>query len=488
MGLQNFKFDDQLCTVLERIAQLTKAESEKISPAHKRQYSQYFTEGTVAKQMATMLNIGAGALIGDHGAGTGVLGACVTSIAIDRLHKTHKPINLKAYEIDELLHPSFYRCMDEVQRFAKVNGKSQPEISLLGDFTSVADDLSVGKGHGQLDAVILNPPYQKLNQSSPLAQLMRQHIVPTPNLYAVFIALSVLMLKPGGQMVAIVPRSFTNGTYFKSFRNWLLSHGAIDWFVRYKRRSNIFRGDNVIQENVTFRFVRAMKQPDRVRVSLCDDPESAPVYESMVPSCDVFPNSTDIIYVPANEDELSALHRIRCYPRSTDDMGLTITTGRIEDFRIREYLHHSIDSKPWVPVIYSQHWVRGNPKLHWQATTSNGKPACLEVTPETIKKTIPRGNYVLIKRISANDDRTGRCNPCVLMEDMDIPGDFWGIDNHLQVIGAKEGVLSKSQVIQLSNFLMTSDVDHYLRLVSGTTQLNKDDLLQLRYPEFVDGN
>lgn len=485
MNLPNVKPDDHLCNVLERIARLTKDESQKISPSHKHMYSQYFTEGSVAKQMASMLNIGAGAHIGDHGAGTGVLGACVTSITINRLQHNQKPLTLKAYEIDELLHQGFYQCMDEVKRFATGNGKQPPAICLLGDFTAVADDLCIGKGHELLDAVILNPPYQKLHQSSPLAQLMRQYIVPTPNLYAVFIALSVLMLKPGGQMVAIVPRSFTNGTYFRSFRTWLLQHGAIDWFVRYKRRSNIFRGDNVIQENVTFRFIRAMKQPDRVRVSLCDDPASAPIYESMVPSKDVFPNSTDIIYVPANEDELSALHRIRNYPQSADDIGLSISTGRVEDFRIRDYLHHSMDKMPCAPVIYSQHWLRGSSTLKWQPSTYNGKPACLEITSDTIKKTIPRGNYVLIKRISANDDRTGRCNPCILTEDMDLPGDYWAIDNHLQIIGAKEGVLNKSQVIQLSDFLMGSEVDHFLRLVSGTTQLNCDDLLQLRYPEFA---
>lgn len=482
-NLQKDFFKPGLDDVLQRIATLTKKQSQSIDVSRKERFSQYFTEGAVAKQMASMLSVGGGARIGDHGAGTGILGATVLAHAVDTMPLKGKPFTLKAYEIDELLHASFARCMEEVSDFAAGLCKPAPNISLKGDFTELANDLCFGRGHEQLDAVILNPPYKKLNQGTALAQLMRSNLVSTPNLYAAFIVLSVLMLRPGGQMVAIVPRSFTNGTYFRGFRTWLRQQGAIDWFVRYKRRSNVFRGDNVLQENVTFRFVRGVKQCDRVRVSLCDSPESPPVFESMVPTRDVFPEETDIIYVPANAAELNALHKMRQLPYSADELGLSISTGKLEDFRVREYLCHSIPDGKWAPVIYSQHWERGSTQMAWSSSTSNGKPACLKLNSDTIKKTIPRGNYVLVKRISANDDRTGRCNPCVLTEDMDLPGDVWSVDNHLQVISATKGKMSRSLAGELAAYLESQDVDHVLRLVSGTTQLNRADLMQLRFPE-----
>ena len=44
------------------------------------------------------------------------------------------------------------------------------------------------------------------------------------NYYAAFILLSCIMLKKNGEIVAITPRSFCNGTYFYNFRKDLLSN------------------------------------------------------------------------------------------------------------------------------------------------------------------------------------------------------------------------------------------------------------------------
>ena len=47
------------------------------------------------------------------------------------------------------------------------------------------------------------------------------------NLYAAFVALSLRLLRPGGQLVAITPRSFCNGPYFKAFHSDLLAFAAL---------------------------------------------------------------------------------------------------------------------------------------------------------------------------------------------------------------------------------------------------------------------
>ena len=80
----------------------------------------------------------------------------------------------------------------------------------------------------QFDLVIENPPYGKLAASSTHRTAMRAAGVDTPNLYAAFLALSVAALRPGGQVVAITPRSFFNGPYFGGFRSHLLDSIALD--------------------------------------------------------------------------------------------------------------------------------------------------------------------------------------------------------------------------------------------------------------------
>src|SRR5208283_5236263 len=64
---------------------------------------------------------------------------------------------------------------------------------------------------------ILNPPYKKLSSNSAHRALLRKVGVETVNLYTAFVALSVLLMQDQGQVVAIIPRSFCNGPYYKPF-------------------------------------------------------------------------------------------------------------------------------------------------------------------------------------------------------------------------------------------------------------------------------
>jgi len=481
-------FRPSLDETLTQLATISRNTSEQISRAHKAKYNQYFTEGEVARQMAKMLTVKAGATIGDHGAGTGVLCASVLAYSLAKQQGEAKPFNLKAYEIDERLHEAFGQSMDTVAFFAQGLLNAEPNVELKGDFSSVVPELLSGQFDGFLDAAILNPPYQKLNQQTEFAKQLKANVVACPNLYAAFIVLSIEMLKPGGELVAIVPRSFANGTYFKSFRQWLKAQGSIDWFVRYKGRSNLFRNDNVLQENVTFRFTKGVPQVDRIRVSLCKSPEHPPIYESMVPVDDILPQDSDMIFIPLSQDELTALHNMRAMPLSAKGAGLVFSTGKFEDFRMREKLYHEAPNTDWAPVLYSQHWLRGDKSINWESSVQ-GKPACVVVDEDSSKKLLPRGNYVLIKRISANDDASGRCHPCAVFEDSDIPGEQWAIDNHVQVITGVGGAsLTKKQAELLVEFLLSDPIDHVLRVISGTTQLNKNDLLHIRYDAQIMSN
>jgi adenine-specific DNA-methyltransferase len=469
-------------TFLRKIGKLTKEYSSSIPDNHKNVYSQYFSEDAIAKQMSSMLNISNGAVIGDHGAGTGILGAAVIAKTITDLPVSSQPLVLKAYEIDELLHSTFYNCIEHLNSFASKQWAPTPKVSLKKDFTEIAPDLISGTQKALLDAVIVNPPYMKLNQSTPLAKLMKENVVSTPNIYVVFLVLSIMLLKDKGEMVAIVPRSFCSGDYFKNFRVWLKEQGCIDWFVRYKRRSNLFKGDNVLQENVTFHFIKGIKQQKFVRISLCESPEKPAINESYVDSNDVMPTDSSYFFLPGDDKELEALHTIRKQPYCTKDWKMNISTGKLEDCRVQDSLYEEAPSCEWVPVIYSQHWQRGCTDLNWDSKECK-KPKFLAINDKTKSKLIPRGNYILIKRISSNDDRSGRCHVCVVTEESELKGELWAIDNHIQVIrGDKNYPFTPEEAKALGAYLMSETIDHVLKLVSGTTQINKNDLLQLKYP------
>lgn len=471
--------------LLSEISKATVQASQSLDRYRKAQYAQYFTPMAVANQMAAMLDLPAKAVVGDFGAGTGILGATVlgTSIAADNARSSQGQYELHAYEVDELLHKAFRSNLGRVGDMASTLWQPVPNYSLNGDFTLAAPEILGCDFEPFLDAAILNPPYAKLHQSTDLAKLLRAQAAPTPNLYAAFILLAVKMLRPGGQMVAIVPRSFCNGDYFRKFRLWLKAHGAIDWFVRYQRRSNVFRADNVLQENVIFRFRRGVPQPGEVRVSLSDDPEQAPELDTRVPAREVLPEDDDRIYVPASEAELAALVQNRERPCSLEDLGLQITTGKVEDFRYKAHLFpQDAGTADWAPLVYAQHWERGRRKIDWSPAVG-GKPACLHLSEEGLQRRLtPAGHYVVLKRISANDDRTGRCHPAWVTPDC-LPGHWWAFENHVQVIGPAEGKsLSPALAKGLAHFLASEEVDAVLKTISGTTQLNCNDIRRLRFP------
>ena len=89
----------------------------------------------------------------------------------------------------------------------------------------------------KFDMVIGNPPYMKIAKDAPEATAMPDVCYGAPNLYFLFTAMSMFNLKEDGEMVYIIPRSWTSGAYFKQFRKRFFEEGALEhnWkqIIRY---------------------------------------------------------------------------------------------------------------------------------------------------------------------------------------------------------------------------------------------------------------
>ncbi|WP_275375836.1 Eco57I restriction-modification methylase domain-containing protein, partial [Xenorhabdus bovienii] len=67
----------------------------------------------------------------------------------------------------------------------------------------------------------------------------------TVNLYSGFVALALKQLRQGGELVAIIPRSFCNGPYYQPFREQLLSETSIKHIHIFDSRNTAFAEDKV---------------------------------------------------------------------------------------------------------------------------------------------------------------------------------------------------------------------------------------------------
>jgi len=160
--------------------------------------------------------------------------------------------------------------------------------------------------------------------------------IETVNLYSAFLALTVALTLPGGQIVAIIPRSFCNGPYYRPFRDFMLERAAIQHMHLFESRSKAFKDDAVLQENIIIHLERGGKQ-GLVTVSTSTDDTFSDLASHEYPfERIVFPDDPEqFIHVPTSPDrnilELSPVIRF-----TLAELGIKVSTGPVVDFRFRD--------------------------------------------------------------------------------------------------------------------------------------------------------
>ena len=97
--------------------------------------------------------------------------------------------------------------------------------------------------------MISNPPYFKINKDDPRSKAVSR-VVYTTEIYSLFMIISAFMLKKGGDMIFITPRSYTSGFYFKAFRESFFAEMTPEQFHLFGSRDEAFERDDVLQEHL----------------------------------------------------------------------------------------------------------------------------------------------------------------------------------------------------------------------------------------------
>src|SRR5438094_655191 len=240
--------------------------SAEFDAERKQELGQFLTPQTVASFMASLFEARPSEIrLLDAGAGKGALiGAFVKAMCAQK--RRPKRISVTAYELDEAivqaLDQTLQSCQSECRRSGiQFSAKVQTEDFIEAAVSLVRGDL-FGPSETPFNAAILNPPYRKINSDSRTRRLLREAGIETSNLYTGFLALAAKLLSENGEMVAICPRSFCNGPYFKPFRNQFLDMMSFRRIHVFGSRSAAFRRDDVLQEHI---IVHAMKSPETAK-------------------------------------------------------------------------------------------------------------------------------------------------------------------------------------------------------------------------------
>jgi adenine-specific DNA-methyltransferase len=165
---------------------------------------------------------------------------------------------------------------------------------------------------------------------------------------------------------------------------------------------------------------------------------------------------------------------IQSLPCSLSDLGLTVSTGRVVDFRAREHLRRE-PAAGAVPLIYPGHFDGDN--VQWPREGFKKYNALVDC-PDTDSLMVPSGIYFLTKRFTAKEEKR-RVVAAIYR------GERAGFENHVNYFHEKGKGLTETLAIGLARYLNSEAVDAFFRTFSGHTQVNATDLRNLHYPNRI---
>ncbi len=469
----------------ERVDFLRLDASRKLDPERKASLGQFLTPAPVAQLMASMADYSYPVVrILDPGAGIGSLfAACVAELC----NRTQRPreIRVTAYEIEpmlaEYIRETFELCRSACER---AGIRFAGEV-VEGDFIEsaarlFAPGLFAQESPADFTLAILNPPYGKIRTDSRTRQLLRDLGVETPNVYTGFLAAAIRLLQPNGELAAITPRSFCNGVYFRKFRKFFLSEMTIRRAHVFDSRRDAFRDDGVLQENLILHAVkRHSEQSDNVNVTSSTGSDEELHTSTTSPYAQVVDPKDPESFIRIVADDLG--QRIADHAENLrarlGDLELTVSTGRVVDFRARDLLRKEPGERT-VPLIYPTHFAEGY--VRWPKPGSRKPNAILGEEARQRGLLVPNENYVLVRRFSAKEER--RRIVAAVYDAERLPGEYVGFENHLNYFHRNGGGISITLARGLAAFLNSTLADAYFRQFSGHTQVNAVDLRSIRYP------
>lgn len=452
------------------------------SRADRSKIGQFLTPVAIARFMSSMFTGGLQEVrILDPGAGAGVLFATCIETLISQVNHPDS-IKVVAYETDSAIMPHLEETLKMCQSLCASKGIRFNGIIKREDFVSAAvaetKEPLFAVPRESFTHVILNPPYKKINGRSALSRMLYSSDIEVANLYAVFVWLSMLLLEPAGQMVAITPRSFCNGPYFKKFRAAFLRTMSLKQIHIFESRKKAFGDDDVLQENIIYHAVRESQKLKSVIISSSNGLDFEKTRTISVPySRVVHPKDRDMfIHLDIDGNGGSPAEQTRCFSSSLDKLGLSISTGRVVDFRAREHLQQS-SQRGTVPLIYPCHFLNGF--INWPVE-SGKKPNAIVSSAITFDLLVNAGFYVLIKRFSSKEQQ--RRVMAAIYDPSRIDAPLVGFENHLNYFHKHGKGLPEDLAKGLALYLNSTVADRYFRLFSGHTQVNAADLRKMPYP------
>lgn len=337
---------------------------------------------------------------------------------------------------------------------------------------------------GTLDVVVCNPPFRKM----PAAEVAHYRdgfadvIEAQPNLYALFIALCVKLLAPGGTCALVTPTSFLSGQYFSKLRTFLMTQTTVLSIGMVSDRLGVFI--DVEQETA----LTLARREESGHAASTESEVSVVARDGQyvdVGRC-VLPNGGAAWPIPRTEGDAALLRSAAASQATLADYGYAPRIGAFVWNRDTRTTYPSAKSAARahggtaVPLLWSSD-IAPDGRLRFTGSAKANKEHCFVNLGSKAHPSVIRKPSVLLQRVTSNDQPRRLIAAAVPEVLLETYGGFVG-ENHTVILeqSSPQPALTPEQLAQL---LTTPAVDRYFRCISGATNVSVFELSQLRLPE-----
>lgn len=463
--------------MIESIIAQTNRYIDEMPKKERKKYGQFFTSKETAMYMAAMFTIDDDKeelSVLDAGAGSGILSCALIEVLQNKTKI--KKVELTCYETDNKI----IELLKNNLEFVKQNSSLEFDYKIITENYITSQYLDFNELIGgnanpkKYDIVVGNPPYMKIPKDAPEATAMPAVCYGAPNLYFLFATMGLFNLKQDGELVYIIPRSWTSGAYFKKFREYFLTESKLEHIHLFVSRNKVFDREDVLQETIIIKVKKTHEKPAEVLVtSSKTNNDFENVTEIRAPYDVVVSGEDKYVYLVTNTDEIEVLERLNKLGHTLPDIGLKMKTGLTVDFRNRDILRDESEEGA-IPLFYSQHIQDGIVKF-----PINKEHEYLVTEQKGLQQR--NKNYLFVKRFTAKEEK--RRLQCGVYLSKKYPQyEVISTQNKINFIDGVATELSECVVYGLYVLFNSTIYDSYYRILNGSTQVNSTEINAMPVP------
>src|SRR6185437_50162 len=469
--------------------------AKAVTAQHKKDKGQFFTPTEIARFMAGLAKQTKDKLkILDPGCGTAILSSSLVE-TLTKHNKNLKEIELVVYETDQDILPYTQAVLEYLSKWLKQHKiKFKPMLD-SNDFVlenkdcfQVSATLFSEPQNATYDIVISNPPYFKIPKEDKRAIVAKSMVWGQPNIYSIFMMVATKLLKEGGELIFITPRSFASGNYFRAFREAFFKEIEIENIHLFGSRTDTFDRDSVLQETLILKGKKEKLNgaSSSILVTHSNGIKDIESFTEKFYKTDELidlKSKEKIIHLPTNDTDDKVIRLFKSWSGSLRQYDIQISTGPVVSFRATKYLFEQYQNGTVFLVPLYQLINTAKMQFEWPVTKRN-KPQYIQLCEETKPLLLPNKNYVFLRRFSAKDDKS-RLVATPYFVDI-TQAEYIGVENHLNYIYRPKGHLERNEILGLSALLNSNLFDTYFRTFNGNINVSATELREMPLPPLED--